>query len=66
MGLVLDWDGRLYVSLGGGQGRDFGSRWLLLLGARALLRGFCDAGLGVIRSVLVGDEWSCGFLQMRN
>lgn len=61
MGLVLG-DGCFYIGLGGSQRRDLCRRVLLFRGGALLCRG-SDARLGVVRCVLVGDEWGRGFLQ---
>ena len=55
-------DGRLYIGLGRGQGRDLVGGGLLLGEGGAYLRGGGDAGLGVVRRLLVGDERGRGFL----
>ena len=62
MGLVLG-HGGFGICLRGSQRRDLGGRRAPLFRGGALHRWRGNALVGIIRRVLVGYEWSCGFLQ---
>lgn len=62
MGLVLG-DGCFCICLRWSQRRDLGGRQALLSGGGALRCWHGNALVGIIRRVLVGYEWSRGFLQ---